>query len=159
MSIEELRMDNRFRPVKREIRAIKRKIDMKEGWIFKKHVYTKEELLNSEHFSKIYSITQKIGDDIQNWYNAGRLSEMEEEIYYLKRNEIEEDLEDLKDEIEYRESTWWENFNTAISDFIVVVMFNLPKQLRRKLLRRMLEKTTKTITAKIRGTIKKLPLK
>jgi len=67
----------RFKRVFREIEFLERKINKKEGWIFTNHLHSKEELLNSEHHKMIYSITEKIGDDAENWYGRGKLLSLE----------------------------------------------------------------------------------
>jgi len=134
MSLEIMRMDAKFRPVFREIKALERKIYKKEGLIFTRHIYSVDELLNSEHHRRIYSYTEKIGDDIQHWYDQGKLSEDEEEYYYLKRNEVEDELEDINTQIEEREPTWWENLQGVIIEFVTVIMNNMPESLKRTLL-------------------------
>ncbi len=77
MGLEEERIKSKFRPVFRELKALNKKIDKKDGWIFIEHKYTIEELLDSKHHAKIDSYTAKIGDDILQWYNAGKLSNIE----------------------------------------------------------------------------------
>jgi hypothetical protein len=134
MALELERMKAKFNPVFREMRALRRKIHQQEGWIFVEHRYTQEELLESEHHRKIYSYTDKIGDDIEHWYREGRLSEREEEAYYLLRDRVEEELEEINDEIARREPTWWESFQDAAASFVRSVMENLPEVLRRPLL-------------------------
>ncbi len=134
MNLEQERMSTKFRPVFRELKYIERKIYKKEGWIFIEHKYTIEELLNSEHHNKIDSYTEKIGDDITRWFDAGKLGEVEEEHYYLKRTEVEDKLEDINYQIEDREPTWWEEVKYAMKEYIVVVMDHMPEELRRTLL-------------------------
>ena len=134
MSIEEERMKTKFRPVFRELKSLERKIYKKEGWFFVEHKHTIEELLDSEHHHKINSYTEKIGDDIQRWFDEGKLGEVEEEMYYLKRTEVEDDLEDINLQIEEREPTWWEEVKGTMREFVVMVMDNMPEELKRTLL-------------------------
>lgn len=134
MSLEEERMGAKFRPVFRELKSIERKIYKKEGWFFVEHVYTIEELLDSKHHHKINSYTEKIGDDIQIWFDEGKLGEVEEEYYYLKRNEVEDDLEDINAQIEERERTWWEEVKDVMRDYVRVIMDNMPDEFKRKLI-------------------------
>ncbi len=93
--LEQERINAKFRPVFREMKSLRRKIHQKEGIIFVKHVYSIDELLKSSHHQKIDSITKKIGDDMENWYRENKLTNTEEELYYLKRTEIEDELEDI----------------------------------------------------------------
>ena len=134
MSLEEERMGAKFRPVFRELKSLERKIYKKEGWIFVEHVYTIEKLLDSKHHHKINSYTEKIGDDIQRWFDEGKLGEAEEEYYYLKRNEVEDELEDINGQIEDREPLWWEKVKGVMLKYVVVIMDNMPEELRRELL-------------------------
>ena len=60
--------NRKFQPIFRELELLQLKINKKKGWfIFETHVWTQEELFKSEHISKINSITEKIGDDVENW--------------------------------------------------------------------------------------------
>ncbi len=134
MSLEEERMKAKFRPILREIKALERKIDKKEGLIFVNHKYTVEELLDSEHHRKIHSYADKIGDDITRWFNEGKLSDTEEEMYHLKRSEVEDELEDINDQIENREPTWWEEIKDIMVEYVVIIMDKMPDELKRTLL-------------------------
>jgi len=124
----------KFKPVFREISFLEWKIDKKEGFIFTKHTYTQAELLESEHFDKIDSFTEKIGDDIRNWYNSGKLSENEQNIYYLQRAEVDDALERLRFKIETREPTWWEKVGGVVKQTFKTIMDNMPEKLKREYL-------------------------
>ncbi len=134
MSLEEERIKSKFRPVFRELKALNKKIDKKDGWIFIEHKYTIEELLDSKHHAKIDSYTAKIGDDIQQWHDVGKLSNIEEELYYLKRNKVEDKLEYINKDIENREPTWWEEVKYTMKEYIVIIMDNMPDEFKRALL-------------------------
>ena len=134
MNLEESRMESKFRPVYRELKALDRKIFKQKGFFFVTHSYSISELLNSEHHHKIHSYTEKIGDDINQWYKQGKLSELEERIYLLKRQMVEDELEELNIKIETREPTFWENVQGAMEEFVDVIMTNMPKVLRRMML-------------------------
>lgn len=117
----------KFRKVEREMEYIKVKIDKKQGFLFfKTHAFSIDELLNSEHHKKIYSITGKIGDDVNNWYKAGNLSEEGKKAYYDERENIEEDLHEINLLIENREPTWWEDFSESLKNFVHKIMRNMP---------------------------------
>lgn len=118
---------NKFRKVYNEIESIKSKVNRKEGIFLKNHIYSKEELLNSEHHKKIYSITGKIGDDIKNWHMMGKLSEEGRISYDEERNKTEDMLHKLSLEIESREPTWWESIKGSVSSYILLIMDNIPK--------------------------------
>jgi hypothetical protein len=117
----------KFRKAFREIDYIKAKIHKKQGFLFfKNHVYSVEELLNSEHHGKIYSITEKIGDDAANWYKRGQLGSAGKELYEEKRDEIEVELHQVNLEIMNRQPTWWEEVKGVFTRFVEMVMDNMP---------------------------------
>lgn len=124
----------KFRSVHREIDQIRSKIDLKTGIIFTSHIYSQEELLKSDHHQKIYSICEKIGSDVDNWYNQGKLNEDEEHEYYEEREEIEDELNNINIQIQQREPTWWESAKGALNNFVAIVMKTMPDKLKKRLL-------------------------
>lgn len=124
---------SKFKKVFKEMKAIEKKIHKTKGWIFKIHIYSQDELFDSEHFDKIFAITEKIGDDAQRWYDEGNLDKEEQRYYSINREKVEDTLEDINDEIANREPTWWEKFKENMQEFATKVMRNLPK-LKRVLL-------------------------
>ncbi|TBW12666.1 hypothetical protein E0E50_03205 [Azotobacter chroococcum subsp. isscasi] len=126
-------LGRRFKRVFNEIDYIRIKIHQKEGIIFVNHIHSKNELLNSEHHAKIYSITEKIGDDAENWYARGNLSKEGRELYEDHRDDVDQELHKINLEIETRQPTWWESFKGGMEGFIKSVMDNMP-ELRRILL-------------------------
>jgi hypothetical protein len=120
-------LERKFNRAFREIDYIKTKIYKKQGFLFfKNHVHSVEELLNSEHHGKIYSITEKIGDDAANWYRRGQLGSGGKELYEDKRNEIEAELHQVNLEIMSRQPTWWEEVQGVFSRFVEMVIDNMP---------------------------------
>lgn len=117
----------KFTKVYREIDSIESKIHRQEGVFLKNHIYTQDELLNSKHHKKIFSITGKIGDDVKNWHMNGKLSEEARSAYYEERNETDDKLHQLKLEIESREPTWWESIKGSVGSFISLIMENIPE--------------------------------
>jgi hypothetical protein len=116
-----------YKKTTEEIKQIRAKTKQKGGfWIFEKHRYTIEDLLESVHHKKIYSITEKLGSDVQNWYRSGKLSDGEEEIYHNVRNQIKRELDEANVEILLREPTWLEEISKVLERFIKIVMNNLP---------------------------------
>lgn len=124
----------KFKKVFYEIDYIKTKIHQQKGfWIFITHTYTIDELLNSEHHSKIYALTEKIGDDANNWYKVGRLSEEGRNTYYHQRDNVDEKLHHVNLEIQNRQSTWWEEVKGVFTKFIEIVIDNMPELIRNAL--------------------------
>lgn len=116
----------KFVKVHREIDVLDVKTDTKEGIFFRNHTYTQDELLNSEHLEKVYSITGKIGDDVTNWHIRGKLSEEARNSYDWERTVTDNKLSVLKVKIAERKPTWWESFKSSVNSFVVLVMDNIP---------------------------------
>jgi hypothetical protein len=120
-------LKQKFKKAFREIDYIKAKIHQKKGFLFfKNHVYSVEDLLNSEHHGKIYSITEKIGDDAANWHRRGTLGTAGKELYEENRDEIEVELHQVNLEIMNRQPTWWEEVKGVFTRFVELVMDNMP---------------------------------
>lgn len=120
--------DRKFQPVFRELELLQLKINKKSGWfIFKTHIWTQEELFNSEHISKINSITEKIGDDVENWRLNKQLSFIEQGIYNQNRDKVNNELHTTKIKIEERPETFWEEFAKSFGVIIPHIMNHLPE--------------------------------
>lgn len=127
----ETRFDRFFRPAHREIDFLKVKIKKRSGLlIFKWHDYSIDELLRSEHHSKIDSITRKIGDDASNWYKRGELPESAKDIYEKCKYNLEEELHELNLKIAERKPTWFEQAKGTLQKFVEVIRENMPTPVR-----------------------------
>lgn len=120
--------ENKFRPAYREMAYIELKSGKKQGfWIFKSHVYNIEELLESEHFSKMDSIVEKIRDDVVSWERQSQLSFFDKYIYTVLRKQFDDDLHALRLKICGRENTWCENLDKVLNIFIELIVNKLPQ--------------------------------
>jgi adenylosuccinate synthase len=117
---------NKFRKVFYELDYLESKINKKEGIIFKNHIFSQDELIDSSHHKKIDSITRKIGDDASNWYARGTLSEKGMGYYDKKREKVYYNLNHLNNLIEDREPTWWESLKGNLTDFARKIAKNMP---------------------------------
>ncbi len=125
----------KFAKVHLEIEHLDSKVKEKSGFLFfKSHVHTIKELLDSPHHQKIYAITEKIGDDVESWYKSGRLSKSEEETYFIERDSVDDELHRVNLSIEEREPTWWEVIKQPFTEFVEIVLDNLPKEFQRSVL-------------------------
>lgn len=121
----------KFKSVHAEIRILHDKVHLQDGWwIFKTHVYTLEELLRSPHHHKISAMTRKLGDDAENWYKVGEISEIGRSAYYAGRENIRDRLQEVEETIRTRKPTWWEGARVAIADFLERVASNMPDLVR-----------------------------
>ena len=131
----QIRIESKFRKVYIEMESLERKIYRKDGFfIFKSHTFSIEELLDSPHHHKIFSITEKIGDDMENWFNAGKLTTEEEEIYYFERDKTDDELHRINMAIEDREPTWWEEIKGPFGEFVIIILNNLPEEFKRHII-------------------------
>lgn len=120
-------ISRKFQVAKSELERLSLKIHIQKGsWLFRKHVYSVEELLESEHYNKIYAVCEKIGDDVYNWYLNDKLSEEGRETYEKEREGIRRKLVALHKDIQDRKPTGWENFLSIFEGFVVIVMKVIP---------------------------------
>ncbi|MDZ8109559.1 MAG: hypothetical protein RM338_28590 [Nostoc sp. DedQUE12a] len=120
-----------FKKAFNEIDLIQTKIHQKQGfWIFEIHKYSTEELEKSEHHSKIFSITEKLGSDIYNWHNLGKLSNNDFNYYHEERGNLEDKIHSVNMEIVNRQPTWIEETLSILNKFKEVIMNNLPTLVR-----------------------------
>jgi hypothetical protein len=111
-----------------EIELLQAKIHLTKGaWIFKLHKYSGAELEKSEHYDKIYAITEKLGDDVKNWHNAGKLSNRELNFYHKQRDILDSRLNGVRLEIISRKPTFLEIFLESFNSFFDAVMLSLPR--------------------------------
>ncbi|XQQ07527.1 MAG: hypothetical protein EDM05_61045 [Leptolyngbya sp. IPPAS B-1204] len=117
-----------FKRAFREIDLLRAKIPQQRGvWIFKLHKYSVDELLKSEHHGKIYSITEKLGDDVSNWHNAGKLNNRDLDFYHEQRDMVEDGLHAVHLEIVQRQPTLLEELVGVLNDFVKAVIIHLPR--------------------------------
>ncbi|MDO8753060.1 MAG: hypothetical protein Q7J80_04115 [Anaerolineales bacterium] len=127
MNEDTLVITHKFSRAEREIERLSSKIHIQNGaWFFKQHIYSIKDLLESEHYNKIYAICEKIGDDILHWYQSGKISEAGLDIYRKEREKIRFQLLSLNKEIQERVPTIWENLLSVFEAFVVIVMRVLP---------------------------------
>lgn len=135
MQIVKLNIKNKFRMPYECLERLSNKTSQTEGWLFKTHTYTKEQLISSPEHHKIYSVTEKIGSDLQLWYTLGQITEDQHQEYIEERNEVEYRLKRLNESIQYRKPTLWEHIKQPFIQFVVAVMKNLPATLKERFLK------------------------
>ncbi len=113
------RFEGKFKKVFKEIEIIRDQTRLVKGFIFTSHPFSQEQLLKSDHFSRMDSIVKKIEDDAMNWFCASNASHVAEEIYHEIRKQVLSDIATLKREISHRQPTWWENILTSVKQFLL----------------------------------------
>jgi len=117
----------KFARVEQEVHVLHNKITMKQGvWVFQRHVYSVQEMLTSEHYEKIYSISQKIGHDVMQWVRQGALPDEGKEAYRKARDRVARQLGNINHSIQERKPTQWEKWLAVFQDFTTIVLRLLP---------------------------------
>ncbi|OUL22793.1 hypothetical protein BV378_22990 [Nostoc sp. RF31YmG] len=120
-----------FQKAFNEVDLLQSKIHQKQGlWIFEIHRYSIEELEKSENHAKIYSITEKLGDDVTNWHNAGKLSDSDFNFYHEQRGKLENKLHIANMQITNRQPTFVEDLFSYLNKVTEKIMDNLPVLIR-----------------------------
>ena len=145
----QIRIESKFRKVYIELESLEREIYRKSGFLFfKSHIHTIEELLDSPHHHKVFSITEKIGDDMKSWFNAGKLTTEEEEIYHFERDKTDDELHRINMNIKDREPTLWEEIKVPFVEFGTMILNNLPEEFKSNMLLSFFKKIPKLLVFK-----------
>lgn len=123
----DLIFEKKFGRIDREIESLRSEIRLTNGgWIFSRHVYSTQELIQSPRWEKICSISQKISDDALNWVRRGSFTEDGQAAYHKKREGVARKLRSLRKAIREREPTGWEKWMSLFEDTATMVMRILP---------------------------------
>ena len=127
MNQDSLSITKKFGLVEYELNLISAKIHLKKGsWVLMQHVYTTDQLRDSEHFRRIHAICEKIGDDVLNWCRNGKLSEEGARTYKMERQKVDRNLAVLQKEILERDRTAMDDLAYFLNVFWQVIMKVLP---------------------------------
>jgi hypothetical protein len=100
-------LKNGFGKIDAECSVIRKMIEARTGFIFIKHQYSSDELL--EATCRIESFVGKMRDDLEEWEALNKLTQQVKQHFNRKAEEVYQRLESIQLEIEHREPTWWEN--------------------------------------------------
>jgi len=118
---------NAFAKINTECNAIEDRINARTGFVFIKHQYSDDELL--EATSKIESFVEKINDDFERWEAAKKLSDDVRLAFNRKAGKLYQRLEIMQKKIQQRNPTWWEKvctvFKRIISKLLPFLSFRL----------------------------------
>ena len=112
---------NAFAKINTECDAIEKRINARTGFVFTKHQYSDDELL--EAACRIESFVEKINDDFERWEAARKLSDDVKLAFNRKAGELYQRLEMMHKQIQLRNPTWWEKVCTV---FKRIISFLLP---------------------------------
>ena len=109
-------LQNGFRKINDECDDIEGRIQLRTGFIFVKHQYSSDDLL--EATGRIESFIEKMRDDLEEWETANKMTDQIKSLFNRKAEEVYQRLEHLHSEIERREPTWWEKVRSAFKRII-----------------------------------------
>ena len=119
VKFQRARFEGKFRKVFKEIQILREQARIVKGWIFRAHAFSQDQLLKSEHFTRMDSIIKKIDDDAINWLCSENSSHVVEDTYHEIRKQVLGDISTLKREISDRQSTWWENLTASVKQLLL----------------------------------------
>ena len=123
----ELVFERKFKRIEKEIDFLRTEIGLIQGgWIFSRHDYTAQELLESRRWEKIFSISEKISDDVLNWVRRGNFTTEGQETYRRRRDRVAQKLRGVNKAIKERQPTGWEMCLAVFQDAAKIVMRILP---------------------------------
>jgi hypothetical protein len=108
---------NGFTRIFRECDTLEEKVNKLTGIMFKRHFYSSDDLLESDHFSKIESFSGKIKDDIERWGTANKLSARIYSFYNENAREVHDRMERIMHKIWNRKPTGWERLCEVFVSF------------------------------------------
>jgi len=119
-------LEKGFDRIFRECDLIEEKINVIVGIVFRRHRYSAEDLLDSDHMEKIKSFCGKIKDDIDRWEAVGRLPLRVEMHYNDKAEEVRERVNEISDMVRERRPTFWERIGGFLVGLYRSVVERLP---------------------------------
>jgi len=99
-------LQNGFNKIYAECDTIEERINERTGFIFIKHQYSSDELI--EATGRIESFIEKMKDDLDQWESAQNLSLQVRQAFNKKAEDVYHRLESINRLVEEREPTWWE---------------------------------------------------
>ena len=112
--------------IDKQISLIKVELNQKQGIFFRTHKYTVEEILKSDSLGKLYSIAEKISDDVMSWNQQGKVLPEDIESYIEFENDLQSKIDILLKQIQERKKTVWEQIKGPINEFFDIFWSVLP---------------------------------
>jgi len=119
-------LERGFGRIFRECDFIEEKVNVIVGIIFRRHKYSAEDLLDSNHMEKIKSFCGKIKDDIDRWEAIGQLSLRVKMLYNDKAEEVRERVNEINVIVQERKPTFWERVGSFFAQLYQAVVEQLP---------------------------------
>lgn len=115
-----------FKRAHDKIELFREDIYRKDGFIFKTHTFSEDELFELRSYKQIHSMVEKIADDVNNWEKEGKLSKSEIDEYNYEKDYLYEAFDSLEREVKRREPTIWEKLGNSLNKAINLTLNILP---------------------------------
>jgi hypothetical protein len=115
-------LENGFTRIGHELDLLEEKADNIAGAIFKRHKYSEENLLHSDHLDKVSSFSAKIKADLENWESANILPFKVQLLYNQHAQEVHDRLDEIIIKIKQRTPTVWEKVCNAFTHLYKVIL-------------------------------------
>lgn len=116
-----------FGKIEREVEALEKDIDIKQGFLwFKKHRYTQEELLNSKRVTYINSVMANLENHAKGLAKSNRISSNVTWEYNEQRKATEKHIKAIIRKIEERDPTKFDRYTSKIKSFLESLINRFP---------------------------------
>jgi hypothetical protein len=120
-----------FKKIFAECENLMKDVGRYRGVMFRRHAFSEESLMGK--MEKIQSFAVKIRTDIENWARHKRLNERIRMFYNRNAGELQEQLDEIREEIETRQPTLWEKicgifhalYRIVVEKILPVITFRL----------------------------------
>lgn len=112
--------------IDKQIKLIEDDLYSTDGVWLKRHRYTAREIKESPSFSKLVSIEDKICDDVDQWRQAGSITDELEDVYRMFHVACMHKRRKLLSKIRNRPRTAWEMFIEPLTEVCSALFETLP---------------------------------
>jgi hypothetical protein len=126
-------LENGFAKINGELDDLERKVHLVIGFIFRRHKYAAEDLLDSAQMNRIQSLAGKIKDDVSRWDAAGKLPYRLKTLYNENAESVQGKMFEINRAIQERKPTLWERVGGFFRRLYRIIVENLPILFKRLL--------------------------
>jgi tetrahydromethanopterin S-methyltransferase subunit G len=119
-------LENGFNKIDEELCELEQKIHVVTGFIFKRHKYTEQDIMDSAQMNRIKSLAGKIKDDVTRWDASGKFPYRLRILYNENAEMLQERLRMINQEIQERRPTLWERVGRFFRRLYRMVVELLP---------------------------------
>lgn len=116
-----------FDKIEKEVNVIEGNIYVKEGFLwFKKHKYSKNDLLNSKNRAKIESWKVKLQEQVESQAKKDKISGNAVLKYLHRKKEAEQKINEVIQKIKERVPTRFDKLIASVNDFFTDLIESFP---------------------------------